>query len=367
MHIFEIISKARRENGYYDKDYARYQRHTRNMSRSAKKRDGDASATHCVYLAENSVAKHFLAKRPKVARKHIGKALRLIEKAVGVDQEAKAAFSQYYAGLAHISAQEFRDAGECLAKARGSFENCLAIRGEIDILLDECSQTTDGRSLRPERVKGHWYGVEVGFDSDDELAKFFGGGAQKTRGIDFESTLKNRILRVDSRKKKLVALMAREAVRTRCALAKSTQLLEEVVSFGEFARKNYIESDSVQRFENDVAELNEFLRAIAERRSGSVKNTKAIERFTAPEAFKDLAAAIESCKANKDIDVPRIRRELMGALEKKMVPSDNSLNMPFLPVFYDMASSFITYPNQSEKKGQFSSFISKLSSFSFRK
>ena len=167
-------------------------------------------------------------------------------------------------------------------------------------------------------------------------------------------------LKVERSKGKLKRLMEKNPKRPRCLLAKSKVLLEDTESFCSFIDKNYVKSPFSLRLREDVRALNKFFEVLVCKGKGDMSKLGEIKAFKTPNAFKDVEGSVEACKESEDFDMKAIRKCLMDELEKRVSPFEGSLEMPFLPVLYDLAYDFIEYPDARSREKHVSKFISRL-------
>lgn len=368
MDIFKAVCEARRDHGYCERDYARYSRHARNMAKSVRKREGVESPLFMIYLSENYIAKHFLARRQKNARKQMRKALRTYVAAEKCAPDLAGTFSLYCKGLEHMQRSRYKEAAELLLKARQVFLCSSEIRGEIENMLYLCSQNADTELERPRKIARKWHDIELYFGNEEEIRAFFNCDSSASEDDSFESLLKGRILRVESSKRKLLRLMKKGACRLRCLHAKSRAFLDEVREFNVFISKNYVKSDFAAGLERDAADMCEFLGAVVLRSKGDMSRAQVVLDFRVPDAFREVESFVETIRCSAELDTTAVREKLLGELEKLVsVQEGISARIPFFPVFYDLAYDFIEYPGTKYGGSRISEFVSKLSSLSFKK
>lgn len=368
MDIFKAVCEARRDHGYYAKDYARYGRHARNMARGVRKREGVESPLFMIYLSENYIAKHFLARRQRDARKQMRKAQRACDAAETRAPALAGTFSLYCRSMEHMQQSRYGEAAALLLKARQAFLCCREIRSEIDDMLDRCSQSADTEHARPGRIARQWHDIELHFDDEEEARAFFCGGAGVPEEDCFETHLKGRILRVEGSKRKLLRLMEKGPCRLRCLHAKSRALLNDVREFNVFIGRNYVKSGFAAQLEQDAAEMSEFLGAAVLRSRGDMRRAQLIRDFKVPGSFKEAENFVEAVRSSAELDITAVRERLLGELEKLVsVQEGVSARIPFFPVFYDLAYDFIEYPGARCGGSRISGLVSKLSSLSFKK
>lgn len=358
MNIFEKISKERKDHGYYQKDYVRYSRHSRKMAKGIKRKEGGCQALYFLYLSENSVSKHFLSRKSKIARKNIKKAQKLSRKAEEAKKEVENSFFPYYRALELFYLQKFREARDQFVMSKESLGMAFLINNEIDEYIEYCSHKIG--DVTTSKVKRFWNDIELSFDKEEEANLFFSGKVQSLGMENFDVSLKTHILKLERTKKKLLDLIKGGKGRVRCLFEKSKILLEETDSFVNFMNKNYIRSDFVLQLRSDIEELSDFFKILRFRDGGDMSNNEKIEAFETPKLFHEIQAFIDVCKQKSEIEVAVLRKRLMQELDARMCPPSTSLKMPFLPVFYDLAYDFIEYPNASSGTENVSKFISRI-------
>lgn len=338
------------------------------MARGVRKKDGVESPLFMIYLSENYIAKHFLARKQKDARKQIRKAQRACDAAEKRVPAIAGTFSLYYRGVECIQQNKHMEAAAFLLKARQAFLCCHEIRNEIDEMLDRCSQSGVTELERPRRIARWWHDIELHFSDEDEARAFFSCDAGTLEEDNFESLLKSKILRVEISKRKLLRLMEKDFGRHRCLHAKSRAFLDEIRKFNIFIGKNYVKSDFAASLERDAEEIFNFLEAIVLRSRGDVSGTRLIENFRVPDTFREVEGFVDTIRRTAKLDTAAVRERLLGELEKLVsVQEGVSARIPFFPVFYDLAYDFIGYSGKKHGGSRISGLVSKLSSLYSRK
>ena len=367
MDILELISDARTKGGYRAKNYQKYSRYTRMAARKTGVERGSRSPLVLAYFSENALAKHFLAKRRKFARKHIKKARRLCLEIKNAGESAGTPLHLYASALEAAQRGGFCEAVDCLLQARQLCRDVLQMREDIDGLLALCSQETGAQIGRVAKVGRKWLDIELEFEDEEEADLFFSGAKRRIEGEGFASRLKNQILNIEYMKARLFRVLGSESPRPRCIFEKSKRLCDALDLFGAFLRKNYIKSEALSKTAADFRCLSRFFLAVLDKSRGEFRDVDYIAEFCVPVSLAEYRSTIERCRNYEGLAVGDVRRKLMEILSNRVVPRECPHKMPFLPIFYDLASDFVDYPKASKHTSSAQSLISKISSLAFKK
>lgn len=102
-----------------------------------------------------------------------------------------------------------------------------------------------------------------------------------------------------------------------------------------FIFDNFVESEFIKNLKEDTILVLSYLK--------NLFDSFIVPDFVVPKNFKDLENELLNLKDHKNYDPKKLRSFLLEIVEKRLEVNTKSRNMPFLPIFYDIANDFIDY------------------------
>lgn len=357
MNFIENIARERKAFGYNDKEFMRYSKHCKNMIKHHKKTTLTSSAIYNLFKAESEFTRHFLTESKKIKIKRVKKAIKFTEERVELEP-----FRMLYTAFLNCMLGDHRKAFEIANSSRSFFSADSIFLQDIDNLIFDCNKIDE--TLVFEKLVGNWHDIELSFESLSDSELFFRFGNLKFKSTNYENELKGFISRFEDLKSKFEVLAAKSPHRAECLYQKTKKLVYFTDKFQQFLSKNYASSQFVSDYYIGIISVNKFYLNIRNRNKGDMGGNEEIEDFKVPQFF---CQDILNSKSVMNVDCKAVKSKLLRKLIDGVKIEEYEGKMPFLPVSYDLANDFIKYPNERAEKSGLSSFISKFSSFSFRK
>lgn len=362
MEIIHKLENSREQQGYTQKNYEKYSKHIRNLLRFFKKEN---KITTLPVECELFLAKSLSTNQNKLKRKYLKKLMELCSQF----KENELGMSSYFKGMGYYLREEYNEAIGSFVQCRSFFVNYKLFLKEIDNLLDLCADKFQVVSLRPVKSKAYWNDIELQFETEEEKNEFFKFQRKEIKGKGFDVSLKNFILKTHFKKENLINLIKKDNTeKLRSIKEKAKQLFLTVKEFSFFLEKNYVSSEHVNSLYKESQGLFHFFKNLEERKNGNLQVEKDIYDFKTPESFKEVDNFFDKLKHTIEFDSKEVKKKFMDYLQKSITVEPSQINLPFLPVLYDLAYDFIEYEVNTKQQGGISKLISKFSSsFSLKK
>ncbi|KAM0672768.1 hypothetical protein CWI42_051840 [Ordospora colligata] len=324
---FEIIETMRNENRFSAKNYVGYKNYLKVKLRDAEKRKMG------VYKLESNVCKSLMLKSVKFLKNN----LHILKKDTSEFGKMYRDLMKGMIGAGDVEAGVFMSLRERLVEFK-SFLN------QINGILEHAPYNVDTSMLK---VKEMWHDVELRFDTDAERKAFHEGVVFEGRGYDAE--VARRVKKIEKAKRKLFVLIEKRPTKVLCIGKKAQVLQSELEGLKMFLGENLVESKYINKVLEDTKSLCMYYAKIYEF-IVFLKNDEMIDAFVVPTMFKNLELQI--VQAREDFSkVPKkyLKAELMKQLEESLIPKEPVIKMPFVPVIFDIARDYISYPPDDKK------------------
>lgn len=215
--------------------------------------------------------------------------------------------------------------------------------GQIDALLESAPYSFDTSSLKTRYM---WNDIAIGFRNDFERDQFLEGKAPQDGGYDAD--IATFILKVENKKKRLLSLIKSKPTKIVCISKKVEKLLETLDRLKVVLNENLVESAYVEKMINDTEELKAYYLNIAEFKR-CLKWDDSIDGFKVPLSFKEVEPQILEVRDDLSyVSRKCLRGALSKYLEKSLQPTKPAIKVPFIPVLFDVARDYISYPAEDK-------------------
>lgn len=336
MENFLLINNERLQHGYVVSQFKSYKKHCNKMKRMHLNKDPNL---YFLYSLEANLAKFkllgsisYLHKNLRLLRKEDTAFTRLYRKYIRC-------FIDYKHGMVCI---------DSLVDLRNSLADFYSF-------LDDIYTISDNRhDFEQYKVKHQWNDVTIVFETQKVLESFLEGSFD-LHDFRFNTQLALKILRVEKLFKEFTDILANAEASIVTIYDAASNLFTSVSILDAYLSDNFIESKHVPLLKSNCSEVLSFLKKIMEFQAGIIHPD--IDKFQTPEMFSCVRDAFEALKSKRQIKPSKLRSMLIDILEKHIEVDDRHRSMPFLPVFYDIAYDFISYPiHESSVAGLLRSF-----------
>ncbi|KAL6122587.1 hypothetical protein NUSPORA_00355 [Nucleospora cyclopteri] len=216
------------------------------------------------------------------------------------------------------------------------YNDILEVRNSIcfyNSFLSDIYSINDGKYLFDDvKIKYEWNDVELLFESKLHLEKFQKGEFFKN-DFSYNTILAKHCSKFDSQKERVFDGFRKDEELT-VLLNLVKQFKDENEEFKLVLNRNFIRSDFVK----DAAEQTKILYDILK----SFTIPKSSVKYEIPIFYKQIESSILNLKTKIPNDV--IKKTLFNYLKTQISCKEEKRNLPFLPVFYDIAYDFIDFP-----------------------
>ncbi|KAG5859747.1 hypothetical protein KMI_05g09310 [Encephalitozoon hellem] len=328
METFEAIEAMRCKNRFSSGDYAGYKNYLkiqmRNLGAECKGRE--------VYKLESNLSKFMMINSARFLKSN----LRILKK-------DGSEFSTMYSNLMKGIMGKGVEVGTLL-ELRKKLLPYKTFVNQIDALLESPPYNFDVSSLK---VRHMWNDIPIGFSSSFEKDQFLEGKAPQDDGYDAD--ISKAILKVENKKKRLVSLIEAKPAKIVCINKKVEELLKALYGLKTILNENLIESSYTEQIINDTEQLGVYYSNVMEFMK-YLKWDDSIDAFRVPSTFKMVDSQI--LRAREDLSyIPRkcSRDAVVKYLEKSLRPKEPTIKIPFIPVLFDVAKDYISYPAEDKK------------------
>nr|AGE95407.1 hypothetical protein ECU05_1260 [Encephalitozoon cuniculi] len=339
METFRMIEVMRNRNRFSEGDYGRYKNYLKVQMRGLGSGEG-----RDLYKLESNLSKFLIFNSTGFLKSN----LRILRRD---GSEFGAMYSCLTKGILENAMKKPIDTN-ALVGLRGRLAGCKTFVNQIDALLESPSSNFDVSSLR---VRHMWNDISVGFNSEAERNEFLEGKAPLDDGYDAD--IAKGILKVERRRAQLLSLIESKPTRVICIDKKAERLLEALRRLKAILGENLVESGYVEQAVKDAEELKSYYSRIAMFMK-CLEWDGSIDTFSVPLSFKVLESRI--LKVREDFSyVPRKypRSVVIRYLEDSLRPRRPTIKTPFIPVLFDIARDYISYPAED---GRISEVLKKL-------
>lgn len=344
MDIFEIINKNRIEHGYIHKNLQQYKRFCNKVFKELKKKQ-DASSL--IYKLESNMAKFF-----------IFDSLRYLHKNIRLLNNTSSGFKEAY--LKYIMCYLNNK------KSPVSIETLIELHHELAdyySFLDDIYTLSDNRhDFDQYKMHYKWHDIPLVFETQKLLDEFL-ACTFTLEDHRFHTQLSLKISRVERSKADFLSFLVNEnrhQVGILQLFNKSRTLSTFTFELKRFLEDNFIDSAYVEQMHSAVHLVHGFITKLFEYQNGAVEFSENIQQFKIPEFFAEHKKAFEILRNEKIVDKAKLRSLLLNLIEERIVTNVDDRKIPFLPIFYDLAYSFIVYPQEEG-----TDILTSLKNFSF--
>lgn len=335
MEILGIIETMRNMNGFSEGNYGKYKNRLR-----VEMRKSDSKEKRNIYKLEANMSKFLILNSTGFLKN----SLRMLRK-------DRSEFSTMYSGL--IMAIMGHAIGkpveiDVLLQLRERYLPFKSFLDQVDSLLESSSYNFDVSSLK---VKDTWYNVEIRFNTISEREMFLNEQVAP-QGNGYDAILVKHILLIEKRKKQLFSLVNSKPDRIVCVTNKIGKLLEALERMNVFLQENLVESIYIAGLIKETRELEEYYLKVKDF-AQFVKWDESIDSFVVPRTYEDLATKILKTRETvSPLSRKYMKKAVFTYLEKVFRPREPTINVPFIPVIFDVAADYINYPVEDRKMSE---------------
>jgi hypothetical protein len=331
MEEFGTIEKLRQGNSFVERNYARYRDRLRQEIRKQKE-----SEMRTTYKLELNLAKFLVLK----SRNFLRSSLRILRK-------HKSRFSTLYgiyiANILRHSTDGTVNINELL-KLREELIDYGSFVEHIDLIIETSSSDFDVSSLK---LRHRWNDISIAFDTRRERSEFL-EGRPFSRSDKYDLVLANLVMGAEKRKEQLFGLIRRGPGRIGCILKKIERMRDAFSRLSVFLQDNLSPSTYVEQVLKDVQWLHSYYSRINEYVSCTGAD-EGVEVSPVPESLGEIKDKIAEGRASARINSRSAKAAMLKYLEESLGPRPSHIAMPFIPVFYDIAFDYISYPAENKK------------------
>lgn len=334
METFEMVDAMRSKSRFSEGDYGRYKDQLKVLMRGVchgEERD--------VYKLESNLAKFMMFGSARFLRSN----QRILRKR---KSEFGAMYGSLVAGMLGGVCGDGSGLG-ALLELRKHVVGCRTFVKQIDALIESPPYDFDVSSLKERHM---WNDVPIGFNTEVEKSEFLEGKAPEDGGYDAD--IARGVLLVEKRKRQLFSLVSAKPTRVVCICKKVEKLLEALGGLRQVLDENLVESEYLQQAVEDTRALLGYYSKVV-RFAKELRWDGDIDVFEVPGLFKAIEAGV--LRVREDFSyIPRrwARDVLLRHIEESLRPRDPSIGVPFVPVLFDVAGDYVSYPVEDKKMSE---------------
>jgi hypothetical protein len=329
MEAFDAIEELRQKNNFVERSYAKY----KNELRLEIKRGG---VMRTIYKLELNLAKFLVLKSRNLLRN----SLRILRKD---GSRFGSLYGAYTANILQHSTDGTVDL-DALLRLREELIDYGSFVEHIDLLIETSSSDFDPSRLK---IGCQWNDIGLCFDTKRERDAFLEGKAFD-KGSRYDLVLANLIMAADRRRRQLFSLVNKGPGRTGCILKKIGRMHEAFSKLDGFLKENLSHSAHVEQMLMDAEWMHSYYTKISEYIS-CVSVDEEAEPTAVPETLEEIKDKIAEGRAEAQIDAKSAKAAMLKYLEDSFRPKPSQIAVPFIPVFYDIAFDYVSYPAESRK------------------
>lgn len=333
MEYFKHIEQNRIAHGYIQKKLDIYKR----FCNKAKRESATPIEKH-VHGLESNLAKflHFGSLR------FLYKNLRILKKLKRTAQTDEiSAFIDIYT----LYIQCFIES----KKGQVQFEKLLELRSHISgcyTFVTDIYIMDEGRNdFTAYKTSHNWHDIPLLFETPEMRDEFI-NGSFLLNDNRFNTQLAFQIVAVENSKKKMIRAINRTDSSLLAIYSLSKDLNLAVESLSSFLYENFMESAYVKSIKESTEKLHLHISNLVAYKNGKIDMN--VETCPVLVWFEDDYESLKKLQNHKKVDHKKLRTMLMDCVSELLKTEDKERLMPFLPVFYDLAYDYISYPSANE-------------------
>lgn len=326
-----MIEVMRCKNRFSSRDYVGYKNYLRTQMRGQSQKGEERE----LYKLESNLSKFFIFNSVRFLKSNL-RILRKNESEFGI------MYSNLMKGIIGKGVEV-----TTLLELRKKLMAYRTFVNQIDTLLESPPYNFDVSSLK---VRHMWNDIPIGFNSSFEKDQFLEGKAPQDDGYDAD--ISRAILKVENKKRRLVSLIKAKPIKIICISKKVEELLGALYGLKTVLNENLIESSHTEQVIRDTEEVRIYYFNIMEFMK-YLKWDDSIDTFRVPPSFK--AAELQILRVREDLSyIPRkcSRNAIAKYLEELLRPKKPIIKVPFIPVLFDIARDYISYPAEDKKMSE---------------
>lgn len=322
MDFINTLIKYRVTHGFYTKDYPKYA----NFIRSKRKEPA--------FVSEYFLSRYYISKTNKrLSNKYLKKAYK--------HSKTNEIYMNYISGIFH-SNKNNEESLSSFMKAR-----CFASKNFIFVKeIDERIEHLTGK--QPIRQYIDWNGLQLEFVNEEEKLCF--EERNKIDGNDYQTLLKNHIIKYNKLNFELLKCSSKNFKAYKNIYEKIKKLNECIIELYNFLNNNFVDNAFLDVLRNETSLILEFYENMLKYKKCDFSGSSKIDNFKVPSNYEYIKDAVEYAKNNKIVSLKIARELVFSEIEKIFECEENVINIPFLPVYYDLAYDYVQYPSEDEGK-----------------
>ncbi|AFN83062.1 hypothetical protein EROM_051320 [Encephalitozoon romaleae SJ-2008] len=331
METFGMIEAMRCKSRFSSGDYVGY----KNYLRAQMRRPGQKGEERMLCKLESNLSKFFIFNSVGFLKSN----LRILRKN---ESEFGTMYSNLVKGIMGKGVEV-----NTLLELRKKLMPCRTFVNQVDALLESPPYNFDVSSLK---VRHMWNDIPIGFNSSFEKDQFLEGKAPQ--GVGYDADISRAILKVENKKMRLISLIKTKPGKIICINKKVEELLRALYGLKTVLNENLIESSHTEKLIKDTEELRMYCFNIMEFMK-CLKWDDSIDTFRVPSSFKTVDLQI--LRMREDLSyIPRkcSRNVITKYLEELLRPKKPIIKVPFIPVLFDIARDYISYPAEDRKMSE---------------
>lgn len=335
METLNTIETMRRKNGFLERNYPRYRSYLKTKMRQCT--SGDIRR---ICKLESNVSKFFMFDSVRFLKKN----LRILR---GDTSEFSSIYTEFMTAMIG-SATNNPTSLNFLLELRKRLLPFRSFVSVVELLIESPLYNFDLSSLK---VKFLWNDIEMGFNTAAERDEFLENKVVP-QGGGYDSTLGRHVLNIEKKTKQLFSLIESKPGKVVCIGKKIDRLLRTLGATEEFLRQNLVESEYISRTMRETQELKSYYSKVKDFVE-FVRWDESMDAFSVPPMFGPLEPHILSAREDMSyVSKKHIRNGIVGYLERIFRPREPTINVPFVPVIFDVAADYINYPTEDKRMSE---------------
>lgn len=331
MDVLKDLEQNRLSHGYVQRDFRRYKRFCNSNIRAERQNNAPGCL---IFKLESNLTKFLLFDSSRFLYKN----LRLLRSSTAKQ------INPDFVNIYKLYTQCFIES----KKNEASFDMLLELRSYIadfyTFVTDISVMNDDKYDFSQHKVEHRWHDITLVFETKNMRDSFVNGDFSLSDNR-FTTQLALLITRMDANIKALMGLISDNSVPLVRIFDVSRKTSTSAESLECFLDENFVESRYVKELHQSVDEVHRYISRLNSFRNGNL-NVNLDDLPPLPH-LEEYANILKGLGARKMVDDSRLRDLLLENIGKCFSVKKEERKLPLLPVFYDLAYDYITYPTDS--------------------